>query len=123
MLILLPHLIWLIDNNYTTIVYGLQRTGGIGSFFDHLIYPIIFLFKQIGVLFPFFIISLFLIKKVKFKTNLKDEKLIFLIFTAILPIILIFFTSMILGALGMWMTLLFFGVFLAYIFKDIIKKV
>ena len=127
LLILLPHLIWLIDNNYTTIVYGLQRTGGIGSFFDHLIYPIIFLFKQIGVLFPFFIISLFLIKKVKFKTNLKDEKLIFLIFTAILPIILIFFTSMILGAKirTMWMTpfYLFFGVFLVYIFKkDIIKK-
>ena len=28
LLILLPHLIWLIENNYSTIIYGLQRTGG-----------------------------------------------------------------------------------------------
>ncbi len=127
LLILLPHIVWLIENNYTTIIYGLQRTGGIGGFFDHLIYPIIFLFKQIGILLPFFIMCLFLIKKVKFKVNLSDEKLIFLIFTAILPIILIFFTSMILGAKirTMWMTpfYLFFGSLLVYIFKkDIIKK-
>ena len=27
LLILLPHLIWLIDNNYSTIIYALKRTG------------------------------------------------------------------------------------------------
>ena len=42
LIILLPHLIWLTENNYITITYGLQRTGGVGGFLDHLIYPLIF---------------------------------------------------------------------------------
>ena len=33
LIILLPHIIWLTENNYTTILYGLQRTGGQGSFY------------------------------------------------------------------------------------------
>ena len=32
-LILFPHIIWLIKNDYTTVIYGLQRTSGTGSFF------------------------------------------------------------------------------------------
>tara|TARA_A100001015_G_scaffold276038_1_gene333865 strand:- start:2427 stop:3797 length:1371 start_codon:yes stop_codon:yes gene_type:complete len=126
LLILLPHIIWLIDNNYSTLIYGLQRTGGIGSFFDHLIYPVTFLIKQIMLLFPFFLMTFFLMKKVRFKINYKDEKLIFLIFTSAVPIILVFFTSMILGAKirTMWMTpfYLFFGVFLIYIFQKKLNK-
>tara|TARA_B100001564_G_scaffold358738_1_gene378232 strand:+ start:52 stop:1422 length:1371 start_codon:yes stop_codon:yes gene_type:complete len=126
LLILLPHIIWLADNNYSTLIYGLQRTGGIGSFFDHLIYPVTFLLKQIVLLFPFFLMIFFLLKKIKLKINLKDEKIIFLIFTSAVPIILIFFTSMILGAKirTMWMTpfYLFFGVFLIYIFQKNLNK-
>ena len=126
LLILLPHIIWLADNNYSTLIYGLQRTGGIGSFFDHLIYPVTFLLKQIVLLFPFFLMIFFLVKKIKLKINLKDEKIIFLIFTSAVPIILIFFTSMILGAKirTMWMTpfYLFFGVFLIYIFQKNLNK-
>ena len=60
LLILLPHLIWLTDNNYITLFYGLQRTGGVGDFLDHLIYPLIFLGKQIGLLIPFLLMSFFL---------------------------------------------------------------
>jgi len=126
LLILLPHIIWLADNNYSTLIYGLQRTGGIGSFFDHLIYPVTFLLKQIVLLSPFFLMIFFLVKKIKLKINLKDEKIIFLIFTSAVPIILIFFTSMILGAKirTMWMTpfYLFFGVFLIYIFQKNLNK-
>ena len=54
LLVILPHLIWLTENNYITVTYGLQRTGGVGSFVDHLIYPLSFLVKQIGILIPFF---------------------------------------------------------------------
>ena len=37
LLILLPHLIWLIENDYITITYGLHRTGtGDQNFQDHL---------------------------------------------------------------------------------------
>jgi 4-amino-4-deoxy-L-arabinose transferase-like glycosyltransferase len=121
LLILLPHLIWLTENNYTTIVYGFERTGGIGNFLDHLIYPVIFLGKQIGIIAPLVFMGIFLIKRFKINLNFKDEKLIFLFFTTIFPIILIFFTSMIMGVKirTMWMTpfYLFFGVLLIYIFQ------
>ena len=98
LLILLPHLIWLSENNYITIAYGLQRTGGVGSFLDHLIHPLIFLGKQIGILIPFLLMSFFLIKKMKSKINLKDEKLVFLLLTTIAPIFLMLLTSIIMGA-------------------------
>jgi len=106
LLILLPHLIWLTENNYVTIFYGFQRAGGEGGFLDHLIYPLIFLGKQIGILIPFLLMSFFLIKKMKFKINLKDEKLVFLLLTIIAPIFLMLLTSMIMGAKirTMWMT-------------------
>ena len=121
LLILLPHLIWLTENNYITITYGLQRTGGAGDFLDHLIYPIIFLGKQIGLLIPFLLMFFFLIKKVKYKINLKDEKLVFLLLVTIAPIFLMLLTSMIMGVKirTMWMTpfYLFSGVLLIYIFQ------
>ena len=122
LLILLPHLIWLTENNYITIIYGLQRTGGLGGVLDHLIYPLIFLGKQIGILIPFLLMSFFLIKKIKFKINFKDEKLVFLLLTTVVPILLILLTSMILGAKirTMWMTpfYLFAGTLIIYIFKS-----
>ncbi len=122
LLILLPHIIWLTENNYMTINYGLQRTGGVGSFIDHLIYPLIFLTKQIGLLAPFLFISFFLVKKITPKLNFKDEKLVFLFLTTIAPIFLMLLTSMIMGAKirTMWMTpfYLFSGTFIIYIFKS-----
>ena len=122
LIILLPHLIWLTENNYVTIFYGLQRTGGVGGFLDHLIYPLIFLGKQIGLLIPFLLMSFFLIKKIKSKINFKDEKLVFLLLTTVAPIFLMLLTSMILGAKirTMWMTpfYLFSGTLMIYIFKS-----
>jgi len=122
-LILLPHLIWLIENNYTTITYGLHRTGsGDQNFLDHLFHPIIFLGKQIGILMPFFLMIVFLVPKFGAKFNFKDKKLLFLLTVNVIPIILIFLTSMIMGVKirTMWMTpfYLFFGVLLIYIFES-----
>ena len=66
--------------------------------------------------------SFFLIKKIKFKINFKDEKLVFLLLTTVVPILLILLTSMILGAKirTMWMTpfYLFAGTLIIYIFKS-----
>ncbi len=122
LLIILPHLLWLTENNFITITYGLLRTGGVGSFLDHLIYPLIFLVKQIGLLIPFLLMFYFLIKKVKPKINLKDKKLVFLLLITIAPIFFMLLTSMIMGAKirTMWMTpfYLFFGVLLIYIFQN-----
>ncbi len=120
--LLVPHLIWLINNDYVTITYGLTRTGLENSILlNHVIYPLIFLAKQIGILIPFFIMSFFLVKKFKFKISLKDKKLLFLIFINLVPIGLMFLTSMLTGSKirTMWMTpfYLFFGVLVVYIFQ------
>ena len=122
LVLLVPHLIWLIDNDYITIIYGLGRTGLENSnFLNHLTFPLIFIAKQIGILLPFLIMSFFLITKFKFKINLKDRKLLFLIFTNLVPIGLMFLTSMILGAKikTMWMVpfYLFIGVLIVYVFQ------
>jgi 4-amino-4-deoxy-L-arabinose transferase-like glycosyltransferase len=120
--LLVPHLIWLTNNDYVTITYGLARTGlENSSLLDHIIYPLIFLGNQIGILIPFFIMSFFLVKKFKFKISIKDKKLLFLIFVNLVPIGLMFLTSMLIGSKirTMWMTpfYLFFGVLIVYIFQ------
>ena len=117
--LLVPHLIWLLNNDFITVSYGLKRTGLEGTgILDHFKYPIIFLVKQIGILIPFFLLVYLLVKKIKFKINLKDKKLLFLIFVNILPIGLMFITSLVTGSKvrTMWMTpfYLFFGVLFVY---------
>ena len=68
------------------------------------------------------ILILLLIKKIKFKINLKDKKLLFLLAINILPIALMFLTSFISGSKirTMWMTpfYLFFGTFFIYLFQS-----
>jgi len=124
LLILTPHLIWLIDNNYITITYGLKRTGEIKNYLDHIILPLTFLVKQIGILIPFFILLFFLTKNLKTNFPFKDQNLLYLLSIAILPIALIFFTSVIMGAKirTMWMTpfYLFIGTFFIYLFQNYI---
>ena len=106
-IVLLPHLFWLSDNNYITFTYAFQRTAiDESNHLNHIIYPFLFLLKQLGILMPFLIMFLFTISKFKIKFNLKDKKLIFLLIINIVPIILMFFTSLITGAKirTMWMT-------------------
>ncbi len=121
--LLVPHLIWLTNNDYITITYGLARTGlENSSFLDHIFYPLIFLGKQVGILIPFFVMLFFLIKKFKSKISFKDKKLLFLIFINLVPIFLMFLTSILTGSKirTMWMTpfYLFFGVLIVYIFQS-----
>ena len=124
LVVLLPHLIWLVDNEYTTITYALHRTGIEDSsfFINHISYPLIFLGKQIGILIPFSIMFFLIVSKFKTKINLKDKKLIFLIVINIVPIILMFLTSLFMGAKirTMWMTpfYLFVGVLFVYTFQN-----
>ena len=122
LIVLVPHLIWLNNNEFITVTYGLARTGlEQSSLIDHIKFPLIFLIKQIGLLIPFLILVLLLIKKIKFKFNFKDKKLLFLLAINILPILLIFLTSVITGSKirTMWMTpfYLFFGTLFVYIFQ------
>jgi len=123
LILLVPHFIWLLNNDFITVLYGLKRTGfEEASILNHLQFPVIFLLKQIGILIPFFFLIWLLVTKIKFKINLKDKKLLFLLFINILPIILMFLTSLITGSKirTMWMTpfYLFFGVLFVYLFQS-----
>jgi 4-amino-4-deoxy-L-arabinose transferase-like glycosyltransferase len=122
-ILLVPHLIWLNENNFITLTYGLKRTGlETSNFLDHLKFPTIFILKQLAILLPFFGLLYLLVNKFKFKLNLKDKKLLFLVFINLLPILLMLLTSIITGSRirTMWMTpfYLFFGVFAVYLFKN-----
>ena len=122
LLILLPHFIWLFENNFVTIFYGLNRSG-LNEFniINHIINPIIFLIKQILILLPFFIMSLLIIKKIKINFKIRNKKIIFLIAINFIPFLLILMTSVITGAKirTMWMTpfYLFFGTLFLEIFR------
>jgi 4-amino-4-deoxy-L-arabinose transferase-like glycosyltransferase len=122
-IVFLPHLIWLTENNYITITYGLHRTGAEDpDILNHIKHPLMFLGKQIGILIPFFLMLFYLINKFKYKISFKDDKLLFLLVINIVPIALVFLTSMILGVKirTMWMTpfYLFFGILVIYIFQS-----
>ena len=121
-ILLIPHFIWLYGNDFITILYGLKRTGLEPSLINHFEQPILFLFKQIGTLLPFFFLIWLLVKKIQFKFNVKDKKLLFLLVINLLPIFLILITSAIMGSKirTMWMTpfYLYFGILFIYLLKS-----
>ena len=120
--LLVPHLVWLYGNDFITIFYGLKRTGLEPSLINHFEQPILFLLKQLGILLPFFFLIWLLVKKIKFKLNINDKKLLFLLVINLLPIFLILLTSAIMGSKirTMWMTpfYLYFGVLFIYVLKS-----
>ena len=120
--LLVPHLVWLYGNDFITIFYGLKRTGLDPSLINHFEQPILFLLKQLGILFPFFFLIWLLVKKIKFKLNINDKKLLFLLVINLVPIFFILLTSAIMGSKirTMWMTpfYLYFGVLFIYVLKS-----
>ena len=122
LIVLVPHLIWLNNNDFVTITYGLARTGlEQYSLINHFKFPLIFIGKQVGILIPFLILIWLLVKKIKFKINFKDKKLLFLITINLMPIFLMFLTSLMTGSKirTMWMTpfYLFFGTLFVYLLQ------
>ena len=126
LVLLIPHLIWLFENNFVTIFYGLNRSGLTDfDIANHFINPIIFLVKQSLILIPFFIMLLAILKKFKFKLKINNKKIFFLISINLIPFLLILLTSIITGAKirTMWMTpfYLFLGTLLLEIFRKNIE--
>jgi 4-amino-4-deoxy-L-arabinose transferase-like glycosyltransferase len=123
LLVLSPHLIWLVDNEYKTITYGLKRTGFEDyNFLNHIVFPLKFASKQIVILIPFFILLSLIVSKFKFKFKRNDKKLVYLASVTLVPILLMLLTSLIFGMTirSMWMTpfYLFFGLLSIYIFES-----
>ena len=126
LVLLVPHFVWLFNNDFISISYGIARADLIeNNPINHIKYPFIFLLKQFGILIPCLGLSFLVINRLKLDLNLRDSKFIFLLFINFIPIFLMFFTSMILGAKirTMWMTpfYLFFGTLIIFIFKNYIK--
>ena len=125
LILLIPHFVWLFENNFVTIFYGLNRSG-LTEFdiLNHFKNPIEFLIKQIIIMIPFFLMFFTILKKIKFKKSTKNKKILFLISINLIPIILMLVTSLLSGAKirTMWMTpfYLFFGTLFLLIFKNII---
>ncbi len=114
LVLLIPHFVWLFKNKFITIFYGLNRSSLTEtSWINHFENPLIFSVKQILILMPFLIMISILLKKFKFKMNIKNKKTLFLISINLIPIALVLITSIISGAKirTMWMTpfYLFFG--------------
>ena len=128
LIILTPHLIWVIENDFTTIAYALNRSGvETKHWFAHFYNPLFFLLKQLGMLSIFIILfstitSFKKKKKNNFNLKMYKKKKIFLFSISILPIIIVFFISLISGAKirTMWMSTfyLFFSLFFLYYFKN-----
>ena len=122
LVVLVPHLIWLNNNDFITLTYGLARTGLEQSgLIDHIKFPLTFIAKQIGILIPFLFLVMLLVKKIRFKINFNNKEQLFLIAINVVPIFLMFLTSVITGSKirTMWMTpfYLFFGTFFVYFLK------
>ena len=76
LIIIFPHIFWLVENNFLTIQYGLSRSSaGQEVLINHLINPIVFISKQFLILTPIFILCFCLIKKIKLKIIPKDKKI------------------------------------------------
>jgi len=122
-LITAPHFKWLIQNDFTTLYYALKR-GGLNEFniYNHLLNPIKFLINQITILLPFFLLIYFLIKKIKIRLPLNNEKFIFLLFSFLFPFLLILITSIITGfrIRTMWMIPFYslIGIFFIFLYQD-----
>jgi len=123
-IMIIPHLMWLVENNYITLSYGLHRTGtGLDDrqLIDHVVHPLSFLIKQIAILIPFWVMLFMLVNKFRLIFNFKDTKFLFLIFINFVPIILILITSLLTGSKikTMWLTpfYLYFGLFFIYLFR------
>ena len=124
-ILLLPHIFWLIQNNFNTIFYAMDRTGlEESNLLNHLKNPVIFIFKQMGIL-SLIILIFFLIlenNRKKIKIKFTDKKFLFLSSVNILPILIILTISILTGAKirTMWMSTfyLLLGVYLFYILEN-----
>ena len=123
LLIIYPHLQWLSQNDFSTINYALKR-GGLNepNIYNHFLNPLKFLITQIIISFPFFLLIYLLIKKIKVRLPLNNEKFVFLLFSFLVPFFLILITSIITGSRirTMWMMPFYslIGIFFIYLYEN-----
>ena len=124
-IIFLPHFLWLIENNFVTINYAFARSGiEEKHLIDHFSKPLIFLFKQMGMLLVFFLTFFLVLNLNKKKINFKkiSKKRLFILSISLLPIFIVLIVSLLFGARirTMWLSTfyLYFGLMMFYFFQE-----
>ncbi len=111
LLIISPHLVWVLDNNLITINYGLRRTGSedTSALYRHTVHPLKFLVGQLLYLLPALLLTASLVKTDFRKHFLysPDHRFVALVFLG--PILCYFLLSLATGMKirTMWGTPLF----------------
>ncbi len=94
LILISPHILWLIQNNFETINYAFERAGAYSKFYQ----SIIFFLKQLIFFFILFLLH-FIFFKLNFNfKNFFSKKSIFLICIFAVPFILILITSIVTGS-------------------------
>ncbi len=119
-----PHLYWLVDNEFPTIRYFLNRSQSNGAWWDHLVNPLRFLVSQIGAVAPIALLSIPLVASWKLRSASSESEKFqrdFLWSMVVGPVAMILFASLVLGfaVRSMWGTALwtFAGVFVLFVVK------
>lgn len=117
--IILPHCIWLYNNDFITIQYAFARTQSIAHWSNHIFYPLQFIWQQGLVFLPVILISLSLIlgKKTHTPTSTSTFNKLFLFYVGIFPFLFTLLLSFVFGMklragwgmplLSMWGIILF----------------
>jgi len=120
LLVIYPHLQWLINNDFITLTYAAKR-GGLTNYspINHLINPLIFITKQLVILSPFFLSFFIILKKKSIKLDLYNKKFFLIIILTLFPVILILITSVVSGSVirTVWMIPFYttLGIFFTYV--------
>lgn len=101
-LIMVPHAIWLTQHEYITITYMFDRGSAESSLFNHVFFPLQFLWQQFEAFLPAFIIYLllFLGKRPRLATpplTLQKFDKAFLFYAGVLPFLLTAVLSLLFG--------------------------
>ncbi len=124
MLCLLPHLMWIYQNNFSTFHYAIGRSSSEYHFYNHLLYPLKFSLSQLVSVLAALVIFGVAYSKERGRSrhilNGSDNKLTFLFFCGLMPFLLTLLISGISSASlkSMWGTPLWnlVGIMLFYFF-------
>lgn len=124
-IICFPHIIWLFENNFSSIYYAFDRAGIQNkNWLSHFYNPVVFLLKQIGLMSLFVILffSIYRLNRKKINLFKFDKKKLFLICISIIPFLTVLLVSLITGSKirTMWMSTfyLFNGLLVFYYFQQ-----
>lgn len=98
LVVIAPHLVWLVHNHFTTFTYAEARAGHGASIVHRIVEPFHFLLSQLATLLPALIVAaaIGLLRRVKLP-SLEDENFRFLVFLGLGPALITALLSLLSG--------------------------